>query len=71
MKEKGGELTHLPLLHVVLLSLILLGQLDEHFVHVVRVGLQLRQHVAHGALDQHAIDHAEAFARRREGREGL
>jgi len=54
--------TNLPLLHVVLLGFVLLRQLDEDFVHVVRVGLQLREDVADGALDEHAVDHAEAFA---------
>lgn len=54
--------THLPLLHVVLLGLVLLRQFDEDFVHVVRVRLQLGKHVADGAFNQHAVDHAEAFA---------
>lgn len=60
-KEKSAE-TYLPLLHIILLCLILLRQLLEDLVHVVRVGLELRQDVADGALDQHAVDHAEAFA---------
>lgn len=54
--------TYLPLLHVILLGLVLLRQLNEDFVHVVRVRLQLRKHVADCALDQHAVDHAETFA---------
>lgn len=60
-KEKSPR-TYLPLLHIVLLSLILLRQLLEDLVHVVRVGFELRQDVADGALDQHAVDHAEALA---------
>jgi hypothetical protein len=71
MKEKGGELTHLPLLHIILLGLVLLGQFHQHLVHVVRVGLQLRQHVADGAFHENAVDHAEAFAVGWEGCEGL
>lgn len=63
--------TYLPLLHVILLGLVLLRQLDEDFVHVVRVRLQLRKHVADGPLDQHAVDHAEAFAVGGERSEGV
>lgn len=60
-KEKSAK-TYLPLFHIILLGLILLRQLIEDFIHVVRVGFELRQDVADGALDQHAVDHAEALA---------
>jgi len=63
--------THLPFLHIILLGLVLLGQFHEHFVHVVRVGLQLRQHVADRTLHEHAVDHAEALARGWKGGEGF
>lgn len=68
---KSDTKTYLPLLHVVLLSLVLLCQLDEHLVHVVRVRLQLREDVPNGALDKNAVDHAEAFAVGGEGGEGV
>jgi len=70
-QRKNRETTHLPLLHIILLRLVLLGQLHEHLVHVVRVGLQLRQHIANSTLDEYAVDHAEAFAGGREGSEGF
>lgn len=63
--------TYLPLLHIVLLGLVLLREFHKDFVHVVGIRLQLREHVADCALHQHAVDHAEAFARAGEGCEGV
>lgn len=52
----------LPLLHLLLLLVILLDEISEHFLQALAVGLQGWDDIGDSALDQDAINETEALA---------
>lgn len=52
----------LPLLHLLLLLVILLDEISEHFLQALAVCLQGWDDIGDSALDQDAIDETEALA---------
>jgi len=55
-------MANLPLLHLLLLPLVLLNQILQHLAQTLRVRLECWHYVLNSTLDEHAINHAEAFA---------
>jgi len=61
----------LPLFHLILRLLILLDQVVQDLLQAIRVCLKGRHDVGDGALDEDAVDHAEALAGAGEGVKGF
>lgn len=63
--------TNLPFLQFLLLLLILHKQFLQHLAQTLRVRLQRRHDILDRALNEHAVNHAEAFAVAGEGSQGF